>query len=509
MRFSHPLLLLTPFILALSACSSTTFRIKENLSFLGLHYTPYAQVSEASFRGQLYYDDEQAFFKSCDSDIEYEITNNNSLYDIYETVIDAQDEENPVYIEFSGEVNFPNSYYSSSPIVINVDKVHHMAAQKVSLQCAKAIDTFDFKAKGNDPYWRINVHDNQLFFAAKASNESYQLNNIELQKNTVTHWQGVNDQGEDLFLEITPEHCYMLDNKEYWGFSTKVNSVYGEFNGCGESGHLNNVALFKGTYVNQSQDTSLTLNQDHTLEYLQVSKQQTVLKTGFWKSNTPETVIIMLTNENNVTIQEELIFTLNEHKLFTQQINKDNAVTTLDQILILEKQDAEKTPLQDEQDIHIQRQFTAQRINPKSVVDIEVKEALKKYFKIHRTDPKDTQFNSVRFDLNGDGLDDAIVLLDWCSGEQCEMIIFEATENGLNFSSRVSRIQAPIIVSEDKHFSWQSLMIEYNNSCFLLDFDGLSYPLHIRDALDIKKVENSAEVTLFSDGKPNHWFLIK
>jgi len=509
MRFSHPLLLVAPVILALSACSSTTSRIKENLAFLGVNYKAYSQVSEASFRGQLNYDGDQAYFKSCDSEIEYEISDNEELYDIYDTIIDAQDEEDPVYIEFSGEVNFPDHYNSDSPIVIDVERVHHMAAKKISLQCAKAIDTFDFKAKGNDPYWRINAHEQTLFFANKASNESYQLDKIELSTSSVNYLKGVNDKGEQLFLEITPEHCYMLDNQEYWGFRTQINSIYGEFNGCGESGHLSNVALFKGEYVNQSQAIKLTLKQDHTLKYQQTTDGQLSEKTGFWKSNTEETVVLMLTNENTKTIQEELILTRDGDKLVTHQVNQDNAITEFDQALVFEKQDAQQTDLDDQHNIQIKRQFTAELINPEQSIDLEVKAALKKYFKIHRTDPKETQFNSVRFDLNGDGRDDAIALLDWCAGDQCEMIIFEATDDGLNFSSRVSRIQAPIIVSENRHFSWQSLMVESDNSCFLLDFDGLSYPLHIRDAVDIKKIENSSEVTLFSSGKPAHWFLIK
>ena len=47
---------------------------------------------------------------------------------------------------FIGSALIRHIINNSEHIVINVDKVHHMAAQKVSLQCAKAIDTFDFKA---------------------------------------------------------------------------------------------------------------------------------------------------------------------------------------------------------------------------------------------------------------------------------------------------------------------------------------------------------------------------
>lgn len=509
MYFSHSLLLVAPIILVLSACSSTTSKIKENLSFLGVNYKSYSEVSGTKFRGHLHYVDDQAYFKSCNSNLEYEITNNDDLYDIYETITDEQNEEEPVYIEFSGAINFSDHDESNSPVIIQVDQVQHMVITKNSLQCAKATDTFDFKAKGNTPYWRVSGHNKQLFFAAKVGNELYQLDNLALQSDTANHLKGVNDKGEQLFIDITPQHCYMLDNKEYWGFSTTVDSIYGEYNGCGELGHSNNTDLFKGEYFNQTQNISLTLNQDHTLEYLQINDGQTSLKTGFWKSNTQETVVVMLTTENDNKIQEELIFTLDQTKLFANQVNKNNAVTEFEQVLTFEKKDSQQDTFSDEKVIQIKPQFTPQQINPTQVIDLEVKKALQKYFRIHQTDPKNTQFSSVRFDLNGDGLDEAIVLLDWCSGHHCEMIIFEETKEGLNFSSRISSIQAPITISEEQHFSWQSLIAKNEESWLLFEFDGLNYPLHSRYGYYLQYIENSAEVTLFSNGKPNDWFLIK
>lgn len=509
MRFSHPFLLVTPLIFALFSCSSSTSKIKETFSFSDSNHETYAQISGTDFKGKLSYDNKQAYFESCNNDIKYKITNNNNLHRIYKTITDTQEQTGSVYVEFSGEINFSKRSNSNYPVTIQVEKIHHMAAEKVSLQCVKSTDKFDFKAKGEAPYWRINTYNNQLFFAAKASNELYQLKDIDAHITKENNFQGVNKKGETLFVETIPKHCYMLDNKEYWGLSTRINNIYGEFNGCGESKHSNKIELFKGKYSDEAKGINLTLNQDYTFEYLQTNDQQVNVKTGFWKSNTPEVIVLMLTTENNKKIQEEIILTGDGTIFFGEKINKKNIITQLEKKLRFEKKVLQQTQLNNTQEAQIKRQFIAQMINPKKTIDLEVKAALKKYFRIHKTDPKKTQFSSVRFDLNGDGNDDAIVLLDWCAGNQCEMVIFEANDNGLKFSSRVSRIQAPIIISKSQHFSWQSLLVKKTNSWSLLNFDGLSYPLHSSDAQNIKEIENSAEITLFSKGKPSQWFFIK
>ena len=86
----------------------------------------------------------------------------------------------------------------------------------------------------------------------------------------------------------------------------------------------------------------------------------------------------------------------------------------------------------------IQREFTVQHIDPNPEIDKALQKSLNQYFKIHGNKPKSTKFNAVKYDLNGDGLDDAIVLLDWCSKSRCEMLIFERQKDDYRFSSRIS-----------------------------------------------------------------------
>jgi len=89
------------------------------------------------------------------------------------------------------------------------------------------------------------------------------------------------------------------------------------------------------------------------------------------------------------------------------------------------------------------------------------------------------------------------------------MLVFESKNKGLIFSSRVSRIQAPILVAQTQHFSWQDLFVAKDNNWLQLDFDGLSYPIRISEAKNINKPTDSSGVVLFSKGRPTTWFSIK
>ncbi|MEG3754226.1 hypothetical protein [Psychromonas arctica] len=511
MRLSYPLLISTSLITLLSACTSTPPATNtETVSVISTPppATPFSHIIGTSFRGQLSYKNNQAYFKPCDDSEQYPIQTEEPLTDIYQQIGNSKSE--PVYIEFAGEISFTDEK-SRSSVVTRIDKVHHMAAAKSSLQCAKATDNFSFKATGDAPYWRINIHENQLYFAAKTSNQSYTITNSKIESDKQHLLHATNEDGQRLTLKIEPGQCYLSDHKEYWGYTTKVESVDGQFFGCGELGELANDQSYTGEYFSQTiqqQDINLSLNDNHTVVFQQGELSEQNIKTGFWKSNTPDSVVIMLTKEGGKNIREELVFKRQGLSLICTEINNNNVLTSLDHPITFDKMNAKHGEVNDGR-TQVKRQFSPQQLDAPNQIDIEVQSAVRQYFKIHRTDPKNTRFNSVRFDLNGDGKKEAIVLLDWCSSNGCEMLVFEEKDKGLVFSSRVSRIQAPIEVAHTQHFSWQDLLVKKNNQWLQLESDGLSYPLKVSDAKTVDAPLQSTGVLLFSQGRPTTWFSIK
>ncbi|MFT6986096.1 MAG: putative lipoprotein [Psychromonas sp.] len=505
MRLSHWLLSVPLFFTA--ACSTTPPAPAEKKAEPVIIKQDFSKILESNFRGQLSLGDGEAYFKICGTDQEFAVDAKAALRNIYEQITSTK--LIPVYIEFSGEIVFPTPTDKKHDALMRIDRIHHMALAKTSLQCEKLVNTFQFKARGDEPYWRLNITDQKLFFATKARNQVYQVNDANFQTTQINHVKSTNKEGQRLNVMIQPGHCYDLKNKEYWGYTAKVDSVWGEFTGCGEPGWPIIEHTYSGYYLHNSpsKTENLTLNENYTVEYKEKTGDKTTLKTGFWKSNSPDRVVVMLTKQEGKTIREELVFDSLGLMLNARSINKNNIVTHFEAAgLPFNKMNAKETAITIDR---IDREFAAQNISPDAEVDLEVQKAVNQYFQIHRTDPRDTQFNSVKYDLNGDGVKDALVLLDWCSQNGCEMLVFEGTENGYRFSSRVSRVNAPIIVAQTQHYLWQSLLIEKNGQWFKLDFDGISYPIHSRDLKEVNKEDEATPVVLFSQGIPEKWFPIK
>ncbi|WP_019616249.1 hypothetical protein [Psychromonas ossibalaenae] len=508
MRISS-LLLSVPLFLTVACSSTPPEKPKPEPEQKQVIREEFAKILEGNFRGQLSLGDGKGYFKACDTNEEFPVDANFTLRNIYEQI--SASKYTPVYVEFTGEIIFPAKGDKKSDAAMRIDRVHHMALAKASLQCAKPVDTFLFNANGDDPYWRLNINDQQLFFATKARNQAYNVKHSNFRTTQINNISTTNEQGQRLKLTIEPGHCYNLKNKEYWGYTTKVDTVWGEFNGCGEPGWPISDLVFTGFYLNktESKTTDLTLNSNYTVEYKETVGGQSTTKTGFWKSNSPDRVVIMLTRRENKQIREEINFNRSGLTLASSRINTNNIITEFAASgLIFNKMNAPEGDVEII-DNSIKRTFTSQRIGPQPEVDREVQKAVNQYFKIHRTDPKNTKFSSVKFDLNGDGIKDAVVLLDWCSKSGCEMLIFEGTEKGYRFSSRVSRIQAPIIVAQSQHYLWQSLLTEKNGEWLKLDFDGISYPIHTSELNSVDKGAYSTGVVLFNQGTPTNWFPIK
>ena len=394
---------------------------------------------------------------------------------------------------------------------MRVDRVHHMALAKASLQCAKPIDTFLFKANGDNPYWRLSIDNQKLFFSTKASNQAYAVDDADFRTTQINTITTTNHKGQKLKLKIQPGHCYDLKNKEYWGYTTTVDSIWGQYTGCGEPGWPVENQQLTGYYLSKSNNTTtnMTLNPNYTVEYKEKVDDTEIVRTGFWKTNSPNRVVVMLTQQGDKKLQQELIFQRQGLTISAQEVNNSKVITAFEQPLIFNKMNA-KEGVEKARVNRINREFVAQNISPDEHIDLEIQKAVNQYFKIHRTDPKNTKFSAVKYDLNGNGIDEAIVLLDWCSNKNgCEMLIFEGRKDGYRFSSRVSRTHAPLLVSKTQHYLWQSLIVKKKAGWSLLNFDGLSYPIHTRDLKAINKEDYATGVVLFDKGRPTQWFPIK
>lgn len=507
MRFSVFFLLISSVFLF--SCSSPPH--KEELAEATLIHGDFSKVLEINYRGTFVSDKDDAYFQACGSKTKLPVKTSHSLRNIYQQI--SSSPKKSVYIEFVGEIIFPQESNSGIDAEMRIDRVHHMSAAKRSLKCEKNNDAFHFKASGESPYWRLSIDGNNLYFANNLNNKAYTVETSDFRTTQINTVLAINEKNEKIKLTIRPNHCYEKEKKEYWGYSAQVDSTTGRFIGCGEPGWPTIDEAFEGFYLNSNDSavTNLTLKKDHRVEYKQTLLGNISTKTGYWKSNTPGKVIVMLTKEGDKVIREEFVFSREGLTLTTNKVNRDNILTEFSHTgFVFDKMNAQNGEIADQDaTAYYTPSFSPQDINPSSEADHRVQQAVLQYFKINRTDPKQTKFTSVLYDINNDGYKDAFVFLDWCSNKGCMMLIFKGTKNGYDFSSNISRMQAPITISKKQHYLWQSLLINKNDKNYTMDFDGMSYPIHTRSLKEVPKADVATDVILFSKGLPKNWFLIK
>jgi hypothetical protein len=98
-----------------------------------------------------------------------------------------------------------------------------------------------------------------------------------------------------------------------------------------------------------------------------------------------------------------------------------------------------------------------------------------------KIDPSSYQFKYALVDLNGDGIQDAVVYLtsnDWCGTGGCAMRILKGTKSGFTYVSGTLRVFLPIKVLTSESHGWKSLVVTLRSGKLgVLKFDGMRYPL--------------------------------
>ncbi|ART79409.1 hypothetical protein [Oceanisphaera avium] len=98
----------------------------------------------------------------------------------------------------------------------------------------------------------------------------------------------------------------------------------------------------------------------------------------------------------------------------------------------------------------------------------------------------DIKYHQARVDLNEDGIDDVVVLLQgakWCGSGGCTFLVLEGRAANDNPRFPVYKIlsqstvtQAPIRVSEVENQGFKNLIVHSDGQEKLLEFDGERYP---------------------------------
>lgn len=468
---------------------------------------PFSQVLETNFRGQLALGEGEAWFTPCGFKDSFPLTYGEDLRMIYNKISPKAFE--PTYIEFAGEI-VPSTNQTDASI--RVDRVHHMALSKTSPQCTKAVTGFHFKAHGDTPYWNALVAGQNLTFTTQSSSQKYDINLSKFETTQRNNITAVGKNGFLLQLNINPGHCYSNNGRVYWGYQAKANAAWDKYQGCAEPAWPEVDETIIGNYMGNKLHygqtiLDLALNDDYSATLITQTQQGRKTESGFWKSNNPAEVSLFLTQSSGKPIAKEIIFSRDGLALVASQTNNSGTVTKYqNNAFQLDKMSGGQVLTFMPQKQPKQRQFNAANINPTGL-DRTVQKAVTEYFRYHRTNPGNTKFNSVKYDLNGDGIDDAIVQLNWCSKQGCVLLVFQGTAKGYQFLSRTENVASPIVVGQTAQYDWLTLYSQVSGSWRSLYYNGVSYPGNTK-GLTSSKVDNSTGVVLFSSGKPRTWHSI-
>lgn len=94
---------------------------------------------------------------------------------------------------------------------------------------------------------------------------------------------------------------------------------------------------------------------------------------------------------------------------------------------------------------------------------------------------EDVNFEAAFADLNNDGINDGIVLLEganWCGSGGCTLLVFEGLENGeYKLASKSTVASAPVYVLEATSQGWSDLSVySSGKGQVVLKWGGSNYP---------------------------------
>jgi putative lipoprotein len=114
--------------------------------------------------------------------------------------------------------------------------------------------------------------------------------------------------------------------------------------------------------------------------------------------------------------------------------------------------------------------------------------ALLAYLAQQGIDPQNLNpHQTALIDLNGDGRQDALVLLQnpiyFCGTGGCTLLVFQGTKSGFKFVSTTALIRSPVLVSDTRTHGWRDLIVEVSGGGIApkrvaLKYTGRKYPLN-------------------------------
>ena len=411
-----------------------------------------------------------------------------------------------LYGELIGHLTVPSQtgYNADFTARFVVDQVNVLTAENPD-RCDQPLRAT--RAFGNEPYWSATFDKDQLKYT-KMGEEPQRLD-IESSRTSPStrdyQLKGNQEQGE---LNLKKESCSDGMSDSIYGWHAKLNLNDSNYNGCAMVANQDPTLNWSGLYfASSTQNTgfsiNLELNDDHSAitTYSYSNGDPSIVEQGFWQQLNQNQVQVVMTRHQQQYLISERVFTLDNGKLVAEKEKVGNVVYPIaNGGLVLFEAKSEQAQV----NTTTIADLTAKQINSSDQLDQKVDQAIREYFKINNTDPDNTQYRWLTYDLNGDSKEELFAQLDWCGSGGCTLLIFENHQDNWRFNSRVTLVKGDIRLGKSQSHGWQDLIFNVSGGGatpvkHTLSYTGVSYPLNP----SVAPVANDADISdvvLFADG---------
>ncbi len=494
----------------LTACAQTSSpSVEETPSLppqpkaIGNHYTSQAFM----MRGEVVVGHESYYIQPCGTKTQYWLHLPDDLRAALHASASAP--YSPLYGELVGHLipSPVDGFASGHPAQFVVKHVNQLSAE--SSGCNRLPQPT--RAFGAEPAWVIEVNNAQLTIAQIGQQDIHlPVTGIEQHPNQRIY------RSDTTSLILDKGTCSDTMSDSIFGWKATVTeagqSTY--LKGCATLDGLDPTLPWVGTYQGKHEQidltTTLELNNDHSAitTYQYPTDEPPLSEKGFWQQHSEDSVQVIMTSHNGQRLISERRFQRNGYQLTaSEEYVNDQHYSLGEHGLKLDLMVGDAFSAQGKS---AQSALTEGDIPTRQDTDSDVEALIRQYVIAHKANPEGLKYQWLTYDLNRDGHDELLVMLDWCGQGGCTLLVFEGNKNEEQnrhwaFSSRISNVHIPISVGYGNTEGWQDLIFAVGGggaqpASHVIQHNGISYPFNPRQGQQTTGRGN-AIATLFADGR--------
>lgn len=456
-------------------------------------------------RGEVVLGHEAQSIQPCGSEKQYWLAIDHDKFMQAQTLISAPYQ--PMYGEMVGylETSSRDGFDADYDARFVVEQVNLLTAENPN-RCERPLQKN--RAFGNEPFWSLDFNNSEISFQPMGGQkQNFAVTQSRFEANR-RRYDFANGQ-----LELNLRSCNDGMSDSIYGWSASLQVGEKQYHGCATLSNQDATLNWTGTYQatsTQSAGFSVILNMlsDHsaTTTYRYQDNSGDLVERGYWQQLSPQQVQVVMTHHQQQPLLSERLFIRDGYQLTADKEKVGNVVYPIaDGGLTLFKTKQEFSADQITTPPASPAPLTeALAVTSSAQFDAKVDSALRNYFTMHKTDPAETRYRWLTYDLNGDGQDELLTLLDWCGSGGCTLLVFENHQQQWRFNSRMTLVNTPFYVGQQSQNGWRDLIMPVRGGgatpeLHQLRYNGISYPLNPSTA-PIANQDNLSPVTLFSDG---------